>query len=51
MPKCRCEREMDQVGFARDNDGNISVEMFVCRNEECPSYKDVQTLPTKVKLE
>ena len=45
MPKCSCRKEMDQVGFARDKDGNISVEMFICHNAECPNYKDIKKLP------
>ncbi len=36
--KCECGEEMHEAGFNKDTD----TAYHICRNKECPHYKDVR---------
>ena len=45
MPKCSCGKELDIVGFTRDDEGNIVEETYTCHNMGCRKRGDIRTFP------
>ena len=44
MPKCSCGKELDIVGFTRDDKGNIASETYICHTEGCRKRGDIKKI-------
>ena len=46
MSKCKCGKELKNVGFVKNDDGVLLYENYTCENMDCPKFRATQSLPT-----